>query len=314
MDAAIENLLEQVNAEADAGKKAELRAQSNARLSAHFSRSPHELEELAYDLLNVVWTDTMAEDLVPRLIETRTVGLGQVDYIDEELRGGRAYWQGKGGQIRSFVIRYERERMPVEEMVTAIDMHRDEILTNFWGGFDKLVAQAREKLRQLPTYRLIELIQEAVNASNNGDHFGQFAKATMTDLQLDSVIDPIAEKARGNLSIMGTKSALSPLARIGAQFSEDLATQFFRTGNIGVYKGHQLVQVENFEDFAGNLVVPTNELLIVAQNAGRLTFYGEQAKVAQHLLEAFQLRWETARDAGMLVFGDKGLLGRVILT
>jgi hypothetical protein len=40
--------------------------------------------------------------------------------------------------------------MPREEMVTAIDLHRNEIQTDFWGTFDKLQGQANEKLRQLP--------------------------------------------------------------------------------------------------------------------------------------------------------------------
>jgi hypothetical protein len=281
VDAAILDLLEQVSSEKDEGKKAELKARSNARLSAHFSRVPSDLEELAFDLLNIAWADTMQEDLVPKLIETRTVGINEVDYIEEDLRGGRAYWQGKGGQIRSFILRYERERMPVEEMVTSVELHIDEIRSNFWGGYDKLKAQANEKLRQLPTRRLIELVQAAVNDTSNSTYYGEFAKSTLTDDQVDSVLEPVLERAKSGVSILGTLSSLTPFAKIGAQFSENVADQVFKTGGIGVYKGVPLVQVENFEDFAGNLVLPTDEVLIVGRNAGRLTFYGADAKVQQ---------------------------------
>jgi hypothetical protein len=58
-----------------------------------------------------------------------------------------------------------------------------------------------------------------------------------------------------------------------------------------------------------------DELWIVRRNAGRLTWYGANAKVQQLRLPSFYLRWETARDAGMLLYGvPKGRLGRVILT
>ena len=106
----------------------------------HFQRHTNDLEELAFDLLNLAWSDAMAEDIVPQLIEVKTVGLGEPDYIEEDLRGMRAYWQGKGGQILSDILRYERAQMPREEMVSAIDFHQDEIATNFWGTFDKLTS------------------------------------------------------------------------------------------------------------------------------------------------------------------------------
>jgi hypothetical protein len=74
------------------------------------------------------------------------------------------------------------------------------------------------------------------------------------------------------------------------------------------------VQVENFEDFAGNFVLPNDEILVVGQNAGRLTYYGPQAKVQQLRLPSFMQRWETARDAGMLLYGAaKGRVGRIKL-
>jgi hypothetical protein len=75
------------------------------------------------------------------------------------------------------------------------------------------------------------------------------------------------------------------------------------------------MQVENFEDFAGNFVLPDDELWLVGRRAGRLTYYGATAKVQQLRLPSFFLRWETARDAGMLLYGAaKGRIGRIKLT
>src|SRR3954469_19732093 len=138
MDAAVFNTLQRIASEADAAQQEILKAETDAELAAHFSHPGNrgDLEELAYDVFNQSWADAMTEDIVPRVIEVKTKGLTEIDYIDEDLRGMRAYWQGKGGQILSDVIRYERTTMPREEMVTAIDMHLDEIRSNFWGPID----------------------------------------------------------------------------------------------------------------------------------------------------------------------------------
>jgi hypothetical protein len=312
MEALVFNTLKAVAQEKDADKRQLLMAQSNPALGQHFMRHPADMEEVAYDLLNAAWSDAQANDIVGRIIETKTVGLGDPDYVDEDLRGMRAYWQGKGGQILSDIIRYERAQMPREEMVTAIDLHRDEIALDFWGTFGKLQNQAEEKLRQLPTFRLVELIQAGITA---GSTFGTFAAATLSSAQIDPILESVANRSKGNVSIVGMRQATRGLASIGLDFSNELKDQIFRTGQIGVYKGYQVVEVENFEDFAGNLVLPTNELWIVGQNAGRLTYFGAQAKVQQLARPAFYTRWETARDAGMLLYGvQRGRIGRIVLT
>lgn len=311
MDRAIFNELQRV-AQAEEGDRERLRAETAADLGAHFGRHALDLEELAYDLLNIAWSDAMAEDIVPRLIEVKTVGLAETDYIEEDLRGMRAYWQGKGGQILSDILRYERTQMPREEMVSALDYHQDEIVTNFWGTFDKLTGQSREKLRQLPVVRLIELVQASITG---GVTYGSFAAATLTDDQVDSVVEEVALRSGGNVSLVGTRVALRHLASVGLTFGDAVAERIFNTGQIGQYKGYPVVQIENFEDFNGNFVLPNDEIWIVGRNAGRLTFYGPSAKVQQLKLPSFFGRWETARDAGILLYGaGKGRVGRIVLT
>jgi len=308
----IHAILRQCGAEKDAEKLAVLKAKTNDRLARHFERTPADLEELAFDLLNRVWADAMKEDIVPRIIQVKNVGLAEPDYIEEDLRGMKAYWQGKGGQIRSDIIRYERAQMPREEMVAAIDLHADEIATNFWGTFEKLVAQAREKLGQLPTERLLELIQTLLVS---GDTFGQFPASGLTDDQIDPIIEEVALRSKGNATLIGTRPALRHLAGIGLEFGNNVAEKIFNTGQIGVYKGYQVLQIENHEDFIGDFVIPNDEIMVVGQNCGRLTYYGDNAKVQILKQPSFMQRWETARDAGMLLFGvDKGRLGRIRLT
>lgn len=314
MDAQVFAALRAVNAATEEDVRQDLMARSNDYLGSFFThpRNVADLEELAFDLLNVAWGDTMAENVVNQLIEVKTVGLGDPDYVNENLRGMRAYWQGKGGQILSDIIRYERATMPKEEQVAAIDMHQDELALDFWGTWDKLVTQAYEKLAQLPVTRLLELIQAGIAST---PYFGTFASATLTDTQVDPIIEAVAQRSKGRVTIAGSRQAIRKFAGVGLDFGPALQAQIFETGEIARYKGYPVVQFENFEDFAGNLVLPVDELWLVGQNSGRLTYYGSTAKVQQLRLPSFYLRWETARDAGMLLYGaSKGRIGRIVLT
>lgn len=314
MDALVFKTLKAVATEEDAAKKDALKEQSDKKLAAYFSHPANraDMEELAFDLLNEAWSDTQSENIVSRVIEVKTVGLGDPDYVDEDLRGMRAYWQGKGGQILSDIIRYERATMPKEEMVAAIDLHLDEITTSFWGTLDKLRTQANEKLDQLPTQRLVELVQAGITA---GSYYGSFAAATLTDDQVDVPLENVAARTGGQVTILGTRRAVRVLAGVGLDFGDNVKEQVFQTGQIGVYKGYPVVQVANFEDFSGNFVLPDDELWLVGRNSGRLTYYGNVAKVQTLQLPSFFRRWETARDAGMLLYGaDRGRIGRIKFT
>jgi hypothetical protein len=312
MDALIFNTLERVFAEKDEDKQQALKAETADELAKHFARSSGDMEELAFDLLNAAWQDAQKGDLVGQLIEVKTVGLGDPDYVEENLRGMRAYWQGKGGQIRSDIMRYERSQMPREEMVTAIDMHQDELALDFWGSLSKLTDQAQEKMRTLPAERLIELVQAAISG---GSYYGTFAAATLTDTQLDSVLDNVSIRSGGEVSIVGTPVAIRKLANVALDFGPNLQEKVFQTGQIATYKGYPVVQLANFENFDGHFVLPNDELWLVGRRAGRLTYFGAQAKVQQLKLPSFYFRYESARDAGMLLYGaQKGRIGRIVLT
>lgn len=312
MDALVERALAEVAAEADSDRRHMLMRASNQRLGEHFMRHPQEMEEVAFQLFDTAWKDTMENDIVPQIIDVKKVGLAETDFVDEDLRGLTAYYQGKGGQILSDVLRYERSQMPREEMAVAIDLHRDEILTEFWSTLEKLTAQANEKVRQLPVTRLIQLIQLGITA---GSTFSTAAASTLTAANVDPVLDFVSQRSKGQVTIIGARNAVRILSNIGVQFGNNVAEKIFTAGQVGVYKGYPIVEVENFENFEGNQVLPVNELWVVGQNAGRLTYFGDQAKVQQLPRSGFYVRWESAKDSGMLMYGiGRGRVGRIVFT
>lgn len=312
MDALVERALAEVAACTDEDRRQQMMRESNAALGAHFVRNTADMEELAFQLFDIGWSDMMGQSVLPQVIDVKTVGLGDVDWVDEDLRGMRAMWQGVGGQILSDVLRYQRTLMPRQEMVAAIDLHRDEITLDFWNSFAKLQAQCNEKISQLPVQQLISLIQAGITS---GSTYATAAASTLTAANVDPVIDFVAQRSKGNVTLLGARNAIRIFSNLGVQFGPNMAERIFTAGQVGVYKGYGLVEVENWEDFAGNLQIPVNEIWVVGQNAGRLTYFGGDAKVQQLPRPGFYVRWETAKPAGMLLYGiGRGRLGRIVFT
>lgn len=320
MDAQIYATLRRVQAETDATRRAELMQETAASLGAHFLRNTADLEEVAWDMYNQVfkdivggfWSTPGSEDIVGTLIESKTVGQTETDFIEEDLRGMRAYFQGKGGQIRSDIIRAERQQMPREELVSAIDIHADDIANDFWGLLSKMQTQAAEKVRTAPTIQLISLIQAAVVG---GPTYGSFAAASLADTQIDPIVNSVAARSGGQATLVGTLLGVRQLANVGLDFGPAIQQRIFDDGVIARYKGYNVVQLSNFEDFEGRFVLPDNEIWVIGKNAGRLTYFGDTAKVQVLQLPSFMRRWETARDVGISVYGAaKGRIGRIVLT
>lgn len=320
MDSQIFATLQRVQAETDEARRAELMEQTNDELGRHFVRHNADLEELAWDMYNIVWRDVVngywstpgAVDIAGQLVEVKTVGLADTDFIEEDLRGLRAYFQGKGGQIRSDIIRAERQQMPRSELVTAIDIHADDIQNDFWGQFSKLQSQVAQKVRTAPTIQLISLVQAAVTS---GTTFGSFPASTLTDTQVDPIINQVLLKSGGAATIVGTMIAIRKLANIGLDFGQALQERIFESGTIAQYKGVGVTVLQNFEDFQGSFVLPNDEVWVIGKNSGRITYFGNQAKVQVLQLPSFFRRWESARDVGISVYGAaKGRIGRIVLT
>lgn len=320
MDATIFATLQRVQAEPDEARRAALMEETNQELGQHFLRNTADLEELAWDMYNLVWRDIVngywstpgAADIAGQIVETKTVGLAETDYIEEDLRGLRAYFQGKGGQIRSDIIRAERQQMPREELVSAIDMHADDIANDFWGLLSKLQAQVAEKVRTAPVIELIALVQAAVNS---GATFGEFAASTISSTQVDPILDEVLLRSGGQATIVGTMIAIRKLANIGLNFGYAIQERLFQSGTIAQYKGIPVTVLQNFENFEGGFVLPNDEVWLIGKNSGRITYYGNAAKVQILQLPSFYRRWETARDVGISVYGAaKGRIGRIKLT
>ncbi len=322
MDTAVKNILVKAGKlaksedEKDVFALEDLKEKSNRQLGRYFHENEGEFDKVARAALNVAWADSVKTDIINQVIQTKTVdGTLREDTVEEDLRGLKARWQGSGGQIHSDPIHDSSFSFGPDEIVFAHDYHVKDLRNDFWGNYSKIVSHGRAKMDGVTVERLIALVQDGVNSGTNAAQYLTTAKASVTDAIVDALIDPISDRSSGNISILGSRSALAPLEKLGAEFSENLGERYFLTGQIGVYKGVRLVKTQNYEDASGNLVLPDDELWIVGENAGRLTWFGTEVRTQTQQLAAFHRRLEVARDAGMRLWGaERGRVGRIVWT
>lgn len=320
MDRHILAILQRVDAEKDPIRRAALQEETAAEVGRHFSLNNQDFQELAWEMYNTVWRDVVngywstpgAVDILGQIVEQKTVKQNETDFIEEDLRGMRAYFQGKGGLIRSDIIRAERQQMPREELVSAIDLHQDDIENDFYGKLGTLQEQLAEKMRSAPIVEVINLVQSAVQS---GSTYGSFAASSISSAEVDPILDQVLLRSSGQATIVGTMLALRQLANIGLTYGYAIQEQIFKSGTIANYKGIPCVALVNFEDFEGAFELPNDEVWIIGKNAGRVTYYGNTAKVQVLQEKSFYRRMETARDVGISVYGAaKGRIGRIVLT
>lgn len=295
----------------------ELKERTGPEIGEYFAANEDEfVNVVARAALNAAWADAVKTDIINNVIETKTISSTQpYDVVEEDLRGLTARWQGVGGEIHSDPIREASFKFGPEEIVFAHDYHVKDLETDFWGTYGKIVAHGRNKMDGAPVARLLQLVNDSVNNTTNSTQYLTTAKAGVVEATIDALVDPISEKSNGRVTILGSRTALAPFGPLSTKYSDQLSDQFYRTGVIGVYKGINLVQVNNYEDEFGRLVLPDNELWIVGENAGRLTWFGSNVRVQTQILPSFHRRLEVAREAGMRLWGgDRGRLGRIVWT
>lgn len=304
----------------EAGKDTALeehQEKTGPELGEYFAENEHLYTNVvARAALNAAWADSVKSDIINKVIQTKTVPATQAtDTVEEDLRGLTARWQGVGGEIHSDPIRESSFSFGPEAIAFAHDYHLKDLETDFWGSYGKLVSHGRQKMDGAPVARLLNLVNDSVNSGTNSTQYLQTAKASVTDTVIDAILDPVSEKSNGRVTILGSRTALSPFGKLSGQFSDQLSDQYYRTGKIGVYKGVPLVQVNNYEDQFGSLVLPDDELWIVGENAGRLTWFGSTIRTQTQQLAGFHRRLEVEREAGMRLWGgDRGRLARIIWT
>lgn len=204
------------------------------------------------------------------------------------------------------------------------------VLANLWdlesgelGTTQDIIREVYAKLQDYYVARVINLMSTVWTAVNTPNNFSA-PGATVTQAALEAMIDQITLTTGGVKAVVGTRTALQPIARfstyepitIGAATTvlpaTSLLEEYKRSGWFGRYYG-----VDNYiaiNQVRNNLVdyeamVPDNFILVIGENVGEFVTYGDVKTKQYDDMEPTPPNWmyEIWTSWGMIIDNVEGI-------
>ena len=233
------------------------------------AQDPMGLNELAQLITEDLQEEMQAYDIRPLFFGP--VKPRELNETVEYKRKGkfRAYQITHGGYVPK--SRIFQDTMTVEPTIFAVRPACD--LLQLETGKISSVQELRDGARDALLTEYNRYTYSILDASipNDATHrktvTGKVDKTT-----LDDYITMVSKY--GPVSVVGTHGALAPILDFDG-YSDATLAQIERTGNLGVYRGANLVKLEEFIDADDNPVIQDDRIFIVSQKAGHIDDFGE---------------------------------------
>jgi hypothetical protein len=129
---------------------------------------------------------------------------------------------------------------------------------------------ARDALLSLYVGHVYGAIANAI--PSGGDNYASVVGAEVDKATLDSMITKMSK--HGDVSVVGTHSALAPVLDFQG-YSDATLRDIERTGSLGIYRGAQMVKIDQFQDADDVDLIKDNEIYVISQKAGHIDDFGE---------------------------------------
>lgn len=242
---------------------------------------------------NEVWHRQMAAVLAERLdygfefnnlfgtyFEVRNVGEFDTVTITER-RGLQVFWTARGGYIDETQLKSERFDLPRDTVGFHVSEFADKLRANYAETIEELVNLAEQRLDAEVNRRMFNLLQAAI--PNTSPYYVN-ATTGMTKVHLDTAIREVSDAIRPNngslppVTILGRASMIDALSDVvtdaAALFDPEATSEIRRKGRLGVYRGANVVRINNYTDENDLSYIPANELWVFGGTVGVFAKYG----------------------------------------
>jgi hypothetical protein len=150
------------------------------------------------------------------------------------------------------------------------------------GRYDDMAEQTRliqDEFKAKKTKLFFDSIVASIPSTTaNGNYLRHTGKITKT--ALDKAIDYVAEKNVGGVRfVIALSKHLTPIMDFQDKgtfsldiWTEELKRQFIQTGMISLYRGAPIVQLHQYIDGHGLLMIPDDEVLVIGADDDAFTF------------------------------------------
>lgn len=237
---------------------------------AKMAKTPQGMNELAQLITENLEAEMDAYDLRPLLFDTRS---RQENEVVEYKRKGkfRAYQVTRGGYVPKSQIFQDVIQAEAAEFAVRPACHLDQLEQGRISSVNELIDGAMHALLTEYARYFYMILEEAVgndiNANNYAEVTGEVDKAT-----LDKMIHWAAGLGNG-VSVVGTHQSLAPVLDFQGM-TENMKEEIQRTGDLGLYRGAQLVKLEQFLDADDIDVIKQDTLFVITRRVGHVDDFG----------------------------------------
>jgi hypothetical protein len=264
-----DKFIEQVRKYANATRLDEAGKKLEKRIAA-MAKTPQGMNELAQLITENLEEEMQAYDLRPLLFETKPRKLLEV--VEYKRKGKfRAYRTTRGGYVPKSQVFQDVVKAQPEEFSVRPACHLLQLETGRISSVNDLITGAQEAL--LTEYaRYFYATLEAVNAGDSTGTLKAQVTGEVDKTTLDKMLHAASAKG-GQVSIVGTHTSLAPILDFEG-YTDTQKDEIMRTGNLGVYRGANLVKLEEFLDADDLEVIKHDTIFIVTRKAGYVDDFG----------------------------------------
>ena len=207
--------------------------------------------------------------MFPTIVETKNLGFEE-RYILEEDTGLSVYAIAKGGHIEASAMVSETMEIPRDTLGFHVYEFEDKLRANFGETIGTLRNLAVKRLDWGVNKALKDLVEAGV-PSGNPEHVSAVG---VSQASLDQAIREVRDASTtGEVSVWGRGTMTDQISGFTG-FADEALEEIRKRGRIGVYRGANIVQTNNYKDEVGVSFMPANEMYVISGDAGLFALYG----------------------------------------
>lgn len=220
------------------------------------------------------------DNLFPTYFEVRNVGEFDTVTISER-RGLNVFWTARGGYIDETQLKTERFDVPRDTIGFHVSEFEDKLRANYAETLETLAELAQQRLDAEVNRRMFNMLQFAIPSSSP---YYVNAAGGLTKTVLDTALREVNDTIRPNngsmppVTILGRATMIDKISDVvtdaAALFDPAATAEIRQQGRLGVYRGANVVRIQNYADENDQSYIPDNELWVFGGTVGVFAKYG----------------------------------------
>ena len=217
-----------------------------------------------------------SETAFGRVFNVRKVGENERVFIKER-RGLKVFYTHRGGYIEESQIHEDGFELKRDGLGFHVSEFEDKLRADFADSLATLSVLGRRLMEAESFRRMLQLLREAIPPGSPS--YVAAAGAALTPAIVNGALSGVMDAPKptrvdsGRLSIVGRSSALDVISDFPG-FGPAQLNQINQQGYLGIYRGAEVIRLENVVDETGASFVPDDEVWVVHGDVGEFVKYG----------------------------------------